>query len=136
MDRSARRRKCSAAIDMTPMLDIVFQLVLFFLVSTTFSVQPGIQLDLPESSTAESVQTAGLTVSVAADGSVWLNGESVRPERLAAALAEFDAGGVKREELPVLLELDVQVPAGTLVDILDAVRAAGYRELSLHTAGR
>ncbi|MDE5899044.1 MAG: biopolymer transporter ExbD [Treponemataceae bacterium] len=136
MNRNAVRRKFRASIDMTPMIDIVFQLVLFFLVSTTFSFQPGIQLELPESSTAESVQAAGLVVSVAADGAAWLNGAAVPAERLAAALAEFSADGVKKEELPVLLELDAQVPAGTLVEILDAVRAAGYHEISLRTAER
>lgn len=62
MRLKARRKGVQASVDMTPMLDVVFQLIIFFLVSTTFAVLPGISLKLPESTTAESTSNLGLSL--------------------------------------------------------------------------
>ena len=59
----ARRKSINSSVDMTPMIDVVFQLIIFFLVSTTFAVLPGINLNLPESSTAESTSNLGIKIT-------------------------------------------------------------------------
>ena len=63
MRLKARRKGVQASVDMTPMLDVVFQLIIFFLVSTTFAILPGIKLNLPQSTTAESTSMQGITIS-------------------------------------------------------------------------
>ena len=72
MKLKARRSSVHASIDMTPMLDVVFQLIIFFLVSTTFAVLPGLKLNLPESTTAESTSNLGITISADKKGGTFL----------------------------------------------------------------
>ena len=57
-----RRRGVESGADLTPMIDVVFQLILFFLVSTTFAVLPGITVNLPNSETAQATELAGITL--------------------------------------------------------------------------
>ena len=66
-------RSRSSQVDMIPLIDIVFQLILFFLVSTTFALLPGITVNLPQSTTAEESQVARLVITLSADGGLWLN---------------------------------------------------------------
>lgn len=127
-----RRLQPRVGLDMTPMIDVVFQLILFFLVSTTFAVLPGISLDLPSSTTAEGTRTNGITVTASADGSVFVNAEKVPLDGLDAALKELPIT-TPRESVPVSLEADASVPNGTIVRILDALRRTGFTGVNLRT---
>ena len=75
MKRSRTRgtRRSSAQVDLVPMIDIVFQLILFFLVSTTFALLPGISVNLPNSSTSEGISSGGITITMKDSGEVWFN---------------------------------------------------------------
>ena len=64
---SRNERKSIAGVDLSPMLDVIFQLILFFLVSTTFSVLPAINVNLPESSTSKGVETSSITITAQED---------------------------------------------------------------------
>jgi biopolymer transport protein ExbD len=117
---------------MTPMIDVVFQLILFFLVSTTFAVLPGISLALPESTTAESTQTNGITITVEASGNVWVNADPVRLDDLDRVLGEL-AVSAPHDAVPVSLEADEQVQNGMIVRILDSLRRTGFTGVNLRT---
>ncbi len=119
---------------MTPMIDIVFQLILFFLVSTTFAVLPGIKLNLPESSTSEGTSSSGITVTAGKDGELYFNDKKVTMETLGTELVMFDTGGTKKNEFPVSLEADDDVTNGTVVRIFDVIRSSGYSVINLRTA--
>ena len=69
MKFKTKREGIRSNVDMTPMIDIVFQLILFFLVSTTFATLPGIKLNLPQSHTAESTSLMGITITAGSKGS-------------------------------------------------------------------
>jgi biopolymer transport protein ExbD len=127
-----RSLETRAVVDLVPMIDVVFQLILFFLVSTTFAMLPGITLDLPQSSTSEGERTNGITISVEATGTVWVNTEQVALEGLDAALDSLGST-VPRETVPVSLEADEMVPNGTIVRILDSLRRTGYTAVNLRT---
>jgi biopolymer transport protein ExbD len=129
-----RKLEARAVVDLVPMIDVVFQLILFFLVSTTFAVLPGISLALPKSTTAEANRTNGITISVGADGSLFLNQEAVVIDALDAALDRLATAG-PRAGVPVNLEADEAVPNGTIVKILDALRRTGYTGVNLRTRG-
>ena len=75
--RVSNRKKRGVAVDLTPMIDVVFQLILFFLVSTTFALLPAINVNLPESSTAQGAEIAGITITVQSNGKMWFNDEQV-----------------------------------------------------------
>ena len=96
MRLKARRKGVQAGVDMTPMLDVVFQLIIFFLVSTTFAVLPGISLNLPESTTAESTSNLGITITADKKGGLWFNDKKVTYKTLGEELSAFDTKKTKR----------------------------------------
>ena len=120
-------------LDMIPMIDIVFQLILFFLVSTTFALLPGITVQLPESSTAEEGETMSLIITLSADGGIWFNDKSVTLEELNQELSAFDTESVPREQYPIQLEADALVTNGTIVQLFDLLRKNGFSAVNLRT---
>lgn len=120
-------------LDMIPMIDIVFQLILFFLVSTTFALLPGITVQLPESSTAEEGATMGLIITLSADGGIWFNDKAVTLEELNQELVAFDTEAVPRELYPIQLEADALVTNGTIVQLFDLLRKNGFSAVNLRT---
>ena len=130
-----KRRKGSGAsnIDMTPMIDIVFQLILFFLVSTTFAIVPGIKLNLPESRTSEGVSVQGITITAEKNGVIFFNDKEVSMKTLGNELVVFDTGTTKKTEFPVSLEADGEVTNGTIVKLFDIIRESGYSIINLRT---
>lgn len=123
-------------VDMTPMIDIVFQLILFFLVSTTFAVLPGIKLKLPESQTAESTSYKGITITAEKNGVLFFNDKEVSFDSLGSELVMFDTGDTKKSEFPVSLEADAEVTNGTVVKIFDVIRESGYCVINLRTTAK
>lgn len=120
-------------LDLIPMIDIVFQLILFFLVSTTFALLPGITVQLPESSTAEGGETRGLIITLSADGGIWFNDKAVTLEELHQELLAFDTDSVPREQYPIQLEADALVTNGTIVQLFDLLRKNGFSAVNLRT---
>lgn len=133
MKLKARRKGVQAGIDMTPMLDVVFQLIIFFLVSTTFAVLPGISLNLPESTTAESTSNLGITITADKKGGLWFNDKKVTYKTLGEELSTFDTKKTKRTEFPITIEADSEVTNGTIVRLFDIIRANGYAAVNLRT---
>ena len=127
-----RRLEPRAMIDLVPMIDVLFQLILFLFVSTTFAVLPGISLNLPQSTTAEGTRTNGITITVSADGNLFVNADKVPIESLDAALQSLSVS-VPKETVPVSLEADALVPNGTIVKILDSLRRTGFTGVNLRT---
>lgn len=127
-----RRLEPRAMIDLVPMIDVLFQLILFLFVSTTFAVLPGINLNLPQSTTAEGTRTNGITITVSADGNLFVNADKVPIESLDAALQSLSVS-VPKETVPVSLEADALVPNGTIVKILDSLRRTGFTGVNLRT---
>ena len=125
--------KVHSNIDMTPMIDIVFQLILFFLVSTTFAILPGIKLNLPQSKTAEGIGVEGITITADDSGALFFNDEEVSLLTLKDELIKFDTEGTMKEEFPVSLEADSEVTNGTIVKIFDVIRESGYSVINLRT---
>ena len=87
-----------ANVDMTPMLDVVFQLIIFFLVSTTFAILPGINLKLPESETSENTSNVGITITADKNGGLWFNDKQVSFKSLGTELSSYDTKKIKKEE--------------------------------------
>lgn len=133
--RFRRRLTAHAIVDLVPMIDVVFQLILFFLVATTFAIMPGITLKLPESSTAEPTAMTRLAVGLVSRDEVYLNDKRVSLSELDAALGKVSI--VERADIKsVTLEADKSVPYGLTVEVLDLLRKNGFRGINLHTLER
>ena len=98
MKLKTKREGIRSNVDMTPMIDIVFQLILFFLVSTTFATLPGIKLNLPQSHTSESTSLMGITITADESGALFFNDKEVSMATLGEELLSFDTGTTKKEE--------------------------------------
>jgi biopolymer transport protein ExbD len=133
--RSRRRaNRGTAQVDLVPMIDIVFQLILFFLVSTTFALLPGIDLNLPESTTSEGVSSGGITITINEDGLIWFNSTAVDMEKLNDELVNFnEVKYEERAEYPVNLEADAMVTNGEIVSVFDVLRRNGFSAVNLRT---
>lgn len=134
--RISKRQGVRVGADLTPMIDVVFQLILFFLVSTTFAVLPAISVNLPASETSLSTDVTGMTLTVSDKGRMFLNGDEVNFATLDKRLASYDTEGKKKEEYPVALEADDKVTNGTIVRIFDVLRKNGFVAVNLRTTDR
>lgn len=128
--RFKRRMSPITRVDLIPMIDIVFQLVVFFMVSSTFIITPGIGIEFPESSTAEPVAMSRLVVTLVSSDEVYLNKERHTLESLDQALGELSEE--EREQAKtVILEADTEVPYGLIVEALDVLRENGFKGVNL-----
>ncbi len=124
------RARIHSHLDIAPLIDIVFLLLVFFMLTSTFLVPEAIELELPESSSAEPVETTPVTVSLDDQGRLALNGEPIERERLRPALEAL----LKRDaDAPVTLKSDARTELQELLEIMDEIRAAGGDSVALAT---
>lgn len=135
--RFRRRLSPKANVDLIPMIDVVFQLVVFFMVSSTFALTPGIAIDLPASQSSEPVVINRLVVTVASESEFYVNREPVDLGGMLATLQGLDAETstdvAEGEAKSAIVEADAAVPYETIVRLLDVLRQAGYRGIALRT---
>jgi biopolymer transport protein ExbD len=125
------RRK--ALINITSLIDVVFLLLLFFVVTSTFLERPGLDLTLPAASPTEVARRDEVTVELDADGATWLEGARLEPADLEAGIERaLASAGTER----VVLEADERVPHGRVVAAMDAARRAGATGLVVATRPR
>lgn len=127
-----RRLKPDHTIDMTPLIDVVFQLVIFFMITTTFKVTPGIRLDLPNSATAESVPLTEIRIVAVSETEIYLNKQPTSLEGLPVLLAKA-VEGRDPSELRAILEGDSGTSYQLMVSVLDALRKNGIEGVGLAT---
>jgi biopolymer transport protein ExbD len=119
-------------INLTSLIDVVFLLLIFFMVSTTFERQALLRLDLPEASTAETESLPEVVEFIITDDGRLFVGEQElvddRPATVRAALSErFDSGS----ETPLVVRADAEAPHRLVVRVLDAAAAEGIRRVSI-----
>ncbi len=130
--RFERRLKTRTNIELVPLIDVVFQLVIFFMVSSTFILTPGISLVLPRSTTSEPVVMTKLVMTVLSKDEIYLNKEKYDIEGLGRRLSELTAEE-KEEIKTVVVEGDERVSYSLLVEVLDVLRMNGFKGVNLKT---
>ncbi len=117
-------------MDLTPLIDVVFQLVIFFLVSSVFNTAPGVSLSLPEASNAEMVDVTELRVTVISETELYVNEELAVLDSLEAAIRTgAEAAGYGGPK--AVLEADQSIPYQTIIRVLEALRKEGFEGVSL-----
>jgi biopolymer transport protein ExbD len=119
-------------VELIPLIDVVFQLVVFFMVSTTFILTPGISLILPGSDTSEPVVMTKLVVTVVSEEEIYLNKERYNIGGLEGRLRMLTEEE-KEEIKTVVIEGDEAVSYSLMIQVLDALRKNGFKGVNLKT---
>ena len=115
-------------LDMTPMLDIVFIMLIFFIVTTSFVKESGVTVNTPQAQTAAQQQSANIFIAIKASGEVWIDRRPVDPRSIRAIVARLHADN---PEGSVIIQSDSDSPTGTLVEVMDQVRLAGVDGIAI-----
>lgn len=123
-----KRRK--VIINITSLIDVLFLLLIFFMVSSTFVEQPGMKLELPESKSAASEKIKDLVLEIKTDNSLVLNNEPISMENLEKKFKELMPA---LEEKSLVLKADKSVSHGTVVEVMDLAKLSGLEKLIIAT---
>lgn len=127
----SQARRDDPHIDVTPMIDIVFQLVLFFMVSTQFVQHPGIQVDLPRSSAQTVLSEEGhINLWVTTGGAVFVDDRSTTLPELRAL---FERKAKADPSTTIVMKADGGVSHGRVVEIMDLAHSMGLTHLAIAT---
>ncbi len=129
-----RKPQDEPRIDMTPMVDVVFLLLIFFMISTTFVESPGISVKLPESSTqAVDREPKEIKVYLTRDGTIYYRDQKISIEEFRGVLSEHRS---EAAQTTVLLLADQDSRHGKVVTLMDLARDAGFTKLAIATEQR
>ena len=133
--RMQHRTKEEPNVDMTSLIDVVFLLLLFFMVSTTFERQALMKVELPEASAVEDRAEIpeGLELVIDSEGHMYLNDQRLidsEPRTIRAAMQQ-EAG--ESRDLPLVLRADRETPHHYVVTAMDVAAQLGFRNLSIAT---
>jgi len=129
---SARRLEPKITIDMTPLIDVILQLIIFFMITTTFRAAPGIALDLPGSRTAQTVSSSALHVVVMSENEIYVEKTRTTLDGLAGTLKQRISGS-DTEQVRAVLEGRAGASYQLIVSVLDAFRTNGIENVGLIT---
>lgn len=128
--RRGKRAEEVGSIDISPLIDMVFILLIFFMVSTTFVKDMKIDIERPGAASAQRASSKALRVNIDSSSNVYIDGTPVRPWMVQSRVREFlESGGSKQ----VLVITDRRVPAERLVEVVDQCRLAGATDVGVAT---
>ncbi len=128
MARRNKRKTEEAQIDMTPMLDVVFIMLIFFIVTTSFIKEAGVEVEHPIAGTTVPKPKASLLIAVTKSGKIWISKREVKVEAVRAKVAKL------RQENPegaIVIQADIGARAGIVLKVLDQIKAAGVSDVSI-----
>lgn len=131
-----RQRQEEASVNLTPLIDVVFLLLIFFMVSTTFTRETQLKLDLPQAASGEQVETRDqqqIELTISANGDIAINDKAlISPgvDTLKSALERESAGDLS---LPLIITADAQTPHQSVIMAMDAAGQLGFTRLRLTT---
>ena len=133
MRRQLRRRGGSdedADINLTPMLDVVFIMLIFFIVTATFIKQAGISVARPDALTAEQKPTVAMLIAISPNGEIWIDKKRVDPATVRAHIEKLHAENPKGG---LVIQADKRSTNEKLMAVLNAARGAGLVEVAIST---
>jgi len=116
-----RRQGSGAVIEMAPLIDMVFILLIFYIVSTSFVQDTGVRIERPSSESAQPELNRYLPVAITKAGWAFVAGRAIAPDDREAIGRALREAGVRR----IVLQADREVPTGLLLRVLDTCKAAG-----------
>jgi biopolymer transport protein ExbD len=115
-------------INLTPMLDVVFIMLIFFIVTASFIKEAGIDVNRPDAPTAERQEDANILIAISANDEIWIDRRLIDPRAVRANIERLHAENPKGS---VVIQADKQSTNEALVTVMDASRAAGVYNISI-----
>ena len=115
-------------INITPMLDVVFIMLIFFIVTASFVKEAGIDVNKPESQTAVAKEKANILIAIDAEGAIWIDQRQVDPRAVRANIERLHS---ENPQGTVVIQADEDSRTGVLVQVMDAARQAGVYDVAI-----
>ncbi len=128
MRRRRDRKKSESEVKLTPMLDVVFIMLIFFIVTASFVKESGIEISRPGASTAVRKEKGNILIAISANDQIWMSRRQVDPRALRANIERAHA---ENPQGAVIIQADKEAKTGLLVQVMDAARSAGVKSVSL-----
>lgn len=125
-----RRKKVTALLNIAPLIDCVFLLLIFFLLTSSFIEEVGLEIELPESASAATVEEQEIIIYLTEDGSIEINGRSSSLDTLHDDLIPFVA---RLDTHQAILKADKDVRLELLIKVMDLTKAAGIKTINIKT---
>ena len=119
-------------IDMSPMIDMVFILLIFFIVTTTFVEESGVEVDKPQAASAVRLEKTSVLIAITSKGEVVYGGREIGVGGVQPLVRRM----VSKEDVPVVIQADQTVPSGLLVRVIDAAKLGGAVKVSIATSAK
>ncbi|MEM8771814.1 MAG: biopolymer transporter ExbD [Pseudomonadota bacterium] len=117
-------------VNVTPLLDIVFIMLIFFIVTSTFVREPGIEVERPEAVTASDRKFAKIIVAISADDEIWINKEKVELEEVRILVEDLLRQNPKST---AVVQADREAKSRYLVEVVNQIRATGLSDVAVST---
>ena len=117
-------------INMTPMLDVVFILLIFFIVTSSFIRESGVSIDRPDASTASVLPQQAITIGISDTNQIWIDQHLIDPRSVQRNVQRMLA---ETPESTVIIQADTLASTGVLIDVLDQTKLAGARNIAVAT---
>jgi biopolymer transport protein ExbD len=128
MRRKRSARTDDTTVDLTPMLDVVFILLIFFIVTASFVKEAGLEVNRQYASSAEPQDTGNILIAISPQGDVWIDKRRVDVRAVRANIERLHA---ENPQGAVVVQADKDSKNGVLVQVLDAARQAGVEDVSI-----
>jgi len=129
MSRRRRARESEESeVNLTPMLDVVFIMLIFFIVTASFVKEAGIDVNRPDAATAEKKTKGNILVAITENGQIWIDKRQVDPRALRANIERLHA---ENPQGAVVIQADKNSKNGLLVQVMDSARLAGVFNVSI-----
>ena len=128
MRRRRTREVEESEVNLTPMLDVVFIMLIFFIVTASFVKESGIDISRPPAATAERKEKGNILIAITSNDQIWVDRRQVDPRALRANIERLHA---ENPQGSVITQADIESKNGLLVTVMDAARLAGVNSVSL-----
>ena len=118
-------------IDLAPMLDFVMNLLIFFIITTSFVKESGIQVEKPFATTAIHEDSGNILISIRQNGEIWMDRRVVDLREVRPIIERFH---IERPDDMVVIIPDKAAPAGVLASVMDQVKSGGIKEVAIGAA--
>ena len=131
--RFSRRNRESLELNITPLIDVVFLLLIFFMVSTTFSRETQLLIDLPESSIDAKLVEEVVDISISKRGSIAVNQRLIYDADLESLISAITEVSGTKNTVPIVIRADAETPHQSVIMAMDAAGRLGFTKIKIAT---